>query len=87
MPEFLSGEAGHSSPTPLLGFGLPPLGYAENSILHINYKGFIDRIHGKLDEFRCYEAKIKESEKGRQPPRVEPAAGLFHFALFSPHNI
>ena len=24
-----------------------------------------------LKEFRCYEAKIEESEKGRQPPGVE----------------
>ena len=25
-----------------------------------------------IKEFRCYEAKIEESEKGRQPPGVEP---------------
>ena len=31
---------------PPLGFGLPPLGYAENSILHvINYKSFNDTIN------------------------------------------
>ena len=26
----------------------------------------------QMKEFRCYEAKIEESEKGRQPPGVEP---------------
>ena len=26
----------------------------------------------EINEFRCYEAKIEESEKGQQPPGVEP---------------
>ena len=29
-----------------------------------------------INEFRCYEAKIEESEKGRQPPGVEPRTPL-----------
>ena len=29
-----------------------------------------------LNEFRCYEAKIEESEKGWQPPGVEPRTPL-----------
>ena len=30
----------------------------------------------EINEFRCYEAKIEESEKGRQPPGVEPRTPL-----------
>ena len=49
-------------------------------------------IYLTINELGCYEAKIEESEKGRQPPGVESrtplsAAGVFHFPLFSPHNI
>ena len=29
-----------------------------------------------INEFRCYEVKIEESEKGRQPPGVEPRTPL-----------
>ena len=29
-----------------------------------------------INVFRCYEAKIEESEKGRQPPGVEPRTQL-----------
>ena len=29
-----------------------------------------------IKEVRCYEAKIEESEKGRQPPGVEPRTPL-----------
>ena len=29
-----------------------------------------------INEVRCYEKKIEESEKGRQPPRVEPRTPL-----------
>ena len=29
-----------------------------------------------INEFRCYEAKIEESEKGRQPPGVKPRTPL-----------
>ena len=33
----------------------------------------------EIKEFRCYEAKIEESEKDRQPPGVEPRTpGLCH---------
>ena len=31
---------------------------------------------GLVNEFRCYEAKIEQSEKGRQPPGVEPGTFL-----------
>ena len=66
----------------------------------------------EIKEFRCYEAKIEESEKstcrivmaGGCPVavaqwqstsgtsqvswvRLPVAAGLFHFPLFSPHNV
>ena len=34
---FLSGGAGHLPP---LGFGLPPLGYAQNSISHVHVNQF-----------------------------------------------
>ena len=30
----------------------------------------------EINEFRCYEAKIEESEKGRQPPGVKPRTPL-----------
>ena len=49
-----------------------------------------------INEFRCYEAKIEESEKAALPLAAQ-ARGvlgstpddcqLFHFPLFSPHNI
>ena len=29
-----------------------------------------------INEFRCYEAKIEESEKGQQPPGVKPRTPL-----------
>ena len=32
------------------------------------------RAYLTLNEFRCYEGKIEESENGRQPPGVEPRA-------------
>ena len=32
--------------------------------------------HRILKEVRCYEVKIEESEKGRQPPGVEPRTPL-----------
>ena len=32
--------------------------------------------HANIKEVRCYEAKIEESEKGRQPPGVEPRTPL-----------
>ena len=31
---------------------------------------------GAIQKCRCYEAKIEESEKGRQPPGVEPRTPL-----------
>ena len=30
----------------------------------------------EINEFRCYEAKIEESEKGRQSPGVKPRTPL-----------
>ena len=30
----------------------------------------------EINEFGCYEAKIEESEKGRQPPGVKPRTPL-----------
>ena len=36
---------------------------------------FEDKTH-IIKEVRCYEAKIEESEKGRQPPGVEPRTPL-----------
>ena len=30
----------------------------------------------EVNEFRCYEVKIEESEKGQQPPGVEPRTPL-----------
>ena len=30
----------------------------------------------EINEVRCYEAQIEESEKGRQPPGVEPRTPL-----------
>ena len=30
----------------------------------------------EIKEVRCYEAKIEESEKGQQPPGVEPRTPL-----------
>ena len=30
----------------------------------------------EIKAVRCYEAKIEESEKGRQPPGVEPRTPL-----------
>ena len=31
---------------------------------------------GKINEVRCYEAQIEESEKGWQPPGVKPRTPL-----------
>ena len=39
-----------------------------------DYMVFIGTVH--IKEVRCYEAKIEESEKGRQPPGVEPRTPL-----------
>ena len=60
------------------------------------------RLYYIREEFRCYEVKIEENEKGRQPHGswtglshqcsatelrwLLVTAGLFHFPLFSPHN-
>ena len=30
----------------------------------------------EINEFGCYEAKIEESEKGQQPPGVQPRTPL-----------
>jgi len=43
-----------------------------------------------INEFRCYEAKIEESEKGRQPPGVESGGKILSayswFILGGPGN-
>ena len=45
--------------------------------------------HWKINEFRCYEAKIEESGKtGSCHPGFDSRRlPVFHFPLFSPHNI
>ena len=40
--------------------------------LRLEIVGKINTYTSDIKEFRCYEAKIEESEKGRQPPGVEP---------------
>ena len=47
MSNKVSFRGGRGGICPTLGFGLPSLGYAENSILH-TYRSFNDTVNGKL---------------------------------------
>ena len=40
------------------------------------YQYYCNQIKHSLNEVRCYEAQIEESEKGRQPPGVKPRTSL-----------
>ena len=44
--------------------------------LSIITTAIVSKNEEHYNEFRCYEAKIAESEKGWQPPGVEPRTPL-----------
>ena len=53
----------------------------EEAVLGFGHKTFYYMLRAscltlEINEFRCYEAKIEESEKSRQSPGVEPKTPL-----------
>ena len=70
-------------------------GRPENSLLqertHAEWFSHSKCLKLEIKKFRCYEAKIEESEKGRQLPGVEPRTPGLNLQcsateLWQPHN-
>ena len=58
------------------------------SVAAWNLRPWADKFLYYINKVRCYEAQIEESEKGRQPPGVEPRTPLAWAASALPlsHN-